>query len=76
QPFYSKFITLSTHFPFGLDEGDTDFAPGDFGDSVVNNYFHSAHYLDEAIAQFFNDLKKPGLYYNTVFILYGNHYDI
>ncbi|WP_345807123.1 LTA synthase family protein [Bacillus pumilus] len=76
QPFYSKFITLSNHFPFGMDEGDTDFEPGDFGDSVVNNYFQSAHYLDEAIEQFFNDLKKSGLYDNTVVIMYGDHYGI
>lgn len=76
QPFYSKFITLSNHFPFGMDEGDTDFEPGDFGDSVVDNYFQSAHYLDEAIEQFFNDLKTSGLYDNTVVIMYGDHYGI
>lgn len=59
QPFYTKFITLSNHFPFEMDEGDTDFPAGDTGDSVVDHYFQSANYMDQAIEQFFNDLKKP-----------------
>ncbi|WP_318503625.1 LTA synthase family protein [Bacillus sp. T3] len=77
QPFYSKFITLSNHFPFGMDEGDTDFPKGDFGNNdVVNSYFQSAHYMDQALQKFFNDLKAAGLYENTIIVLYGDHYGI
>ncbi|MDF2903664.1 MAG: polyglycerolphosphate lipoteichoic acid synthase LtaS [Bacillus sp. (in: firmicutes)] len=77
QPFYTKFITLSNHFPFKMDEGDTDFPAGEFGDdSVVNNYFQSAHYMDHALEMFFNDLKTSGLYDHTVVVLYGDHYGI
>jgi lipoteichoic acid synthase len=76
QPFYTKFITLSNHFPFEMDPQDTDFPPGDFGDTVVNDYFQSAHYMDQALEQFFNDLKADGLYDNTVIVLYGDHYGL
>ncbi|PLS17177.1 glycerol phosphate lipoteichoic acid synthase [Bacillus sp. M6-12] len=77
QPFYSKFITLSNHFPFKMDEGDTAFPAGQFGeDKVVNQYFQSAHYMDAAIQQFFNDLKASGLYDNTMVVMYGDHYGI
>ncbi|MED4225119.1 LTA synthase family protein [Neobacillus cucumis] len=76
QPFYTKFITLSNHFPFEMDPEDTTFPAGDFGDSVVNNYFQSAHYMDEALKQFFDSLKKDGLYDNSVIILYGDHYGL
>ncbi|MCY7799549.1 LTA synthase family protein [Bacillus haynesii] len=76
QPFYTKFITLSNHFPFEMDEGDTDFPAGDTGDSVVDHYFQSANYMDQAIEQFFNDLKKAGLYDNTIVVMYGDHYGI
>ncbi|MGG3573541.1 LTA synthase family protein [Bacillus gobiensis] len=76
QPFYSKFITLSNHFPFQMDSGDTEFPAGNFDDAVVDNYFQSAHYMDEAIEQFFTDLKKSGLYDNTVIVMYGDHYGI
>lgn len=76
QPFYTKFITLSNHFPFKMDEGDTDFPIGDFGGSVVNHYFQAANYMDKAIEKFFNDLKVAGLYDNTVIVMYGDHYGI
>jgi lipoteichoic acid synthase len=76
QPFYTKFITLSNHFDFKLDPEDIDFPAGDFGDGVVNRYFQTAHYLDEALKQFFTDLKKSGLYDHTVIVMYGDHYGI
>lgn len=76
QPFYTKFITLSNHFPFKMDEGDTDFPAAETEDKVVNQYFQSAHYMDEALEQFFNDLKESGLYDNSVIVLYGDHYGI
>ncbi|MBD1382540.1 LTA synthase family protein [Metabacillus arenae] len=76
QPFYSKFISLSNHFPFDKHENDTDFAEGEFGDGVVNRYFQTAHYMDQALEQFFNDLKDSGLYDNTVVVLYGDHYGV
>ncbi|RDI42301.1 LTA synthase family protein [Falsibacillus pallidus] len=76
QPFYTKFISLSNHFPFPMDEGDTDFPAGDFGDGVVNHYFQTAHYMDEALQQFFTDLKESGLADNTVVVMYGDHYGI
>lgn len=76
QPFYAKMITLSNHFPFPLDEGDTEFPAGDFGDKVVNQYFQTAHYMDEALKQFFHDLKQSGLYKDTVIVMYGDHYGI
>lgn len=76
QPFYTKFITLSNHFPFEMDQEDTDFPAGDFGDTVVNQYFQSANYMDQALEQFFKDLKADGLYDNTVIVMYGDHYGI
>ncbi len=76
QPFYTKFLTLSNHFPFEMDPEDTDFPSGETGNEVVNQYFQSVHYMDEAIKQFFNDLKANGLYENTIIVMYGDHYGI
>ncbi|WP_280517046.1 LTA synthase family protein [Lederbergia sp. NSJ-179] len=76
QPFYSKMILLSNHFPFAMDEGDTDFPAGDFGDKVVNQYFQSANYMDQALEEFFHNLKEAGLYDNTIIVMYGDHYGI
>ncbi|NRD79964.1 LTA synthase family protein [Bacillus sp. BRMEA1] len=76
QPFYTKFITLSNHFPFEMDPGDTNFPAGNTGDQIVDDYFQSAHYMDEALKQFFDQLKKDGLYDKSIIILYGDHYGL
>ncbi|MDM5200104.1 LTA synthase family protein [Fictibacillus enclensis] len=77
QPFYSKFITLTNHHPFILNnEQEKSIQPADTGDPTVDNYFVTARYQDEALKQFFQQLKASGLYDNSVIILYGDHYGI
>ncbi|GEN48047.1 LTA synthase family protein [Ligilactobacillus pobuzihii] len=76
QPFYAKFITVSNHFPYNLDKENTDFPAADTSDNSINNYFVTAHYLDQAVKEFFDYLKKSGLYDNSMIVLYGDHYGI
>jgi len=42
-------------------------------DTKIGNYFKSAHYADEAIGEFINNLDEKGLLENTVVIIYGDH---
>ncbi|MGE7365878.1 LTA synthase family protein [Desemzia incerta] len=76
QPFYSKFITVSNHFPYPLDEANVDFPAATTGDNTIDNYFVTAHYLDQAVEEFFNYLKTSGLYEDSIIVLYGDHYGI
>ncbi|KRL03948.1 sulfatase family protein [Liquorilactobacillus oeni DSM 19972] len=76
QPFYAKFITVSNHFPYTLDKQNTDFKAANTGDDSVNNYFVTAHYLDQSVKEFFDYLKKSGLYNNSMIVIYGDHYGI
>jgi lipoteichoic acid synthase len=76
QPFYTKFLTLSNHFPFDRHEEDTDFPTAETGDGVVDRYFQTANYMDQQLEAFVNDLKEKGLYDNTMIVLYGDHYGI
>ena len=76
QPFYAKFITVSNHFPFSLDDQNKSFEAANTGDSSVDNYFVTAHYLDQAVKEFFDYLKASGLYDDSVIVLYGDHYGI
>ncbi|EIJ81995.1 sulfatase [Bacillus methanolicus PB1] len=76
QPFYTKFITLSNHFPYPIDEEDATIDGHTTGDNSVDNYFRTARYLDEAVKEFFQYLKESGLYDNSVIIMYGDHYGI
>lgn len=76
QPFYAHLMTLTNHFPFVMDEGDATIAPAATGDGTVDRYFQTARYMDEALADFFADLKKSGLYDNSMIMIYGDHYGI
>ncbi|WNS79999.1 LTA synthase family protein [Domibacillus sp. DTU_2020_1001157_1_SI_ALB_TIR_016] len=76
QPFYAHLMTLTNHFPFVMDEGDATIEPATTGDGTVDRYFQTARYMDEALQSFFVDLKKAGLYDNSMIIIYGDHYGI
>lgn len=73
QPFYAKFITLTNHFPFELDEEDRSIEPYDSNSTTLNNYFPTVRYMDEAIEEFFGHLKRVGLYENSIIIIMGDH---
>ncbi|MFC0269993.1 LTA synthase family protein [Metabacillus herbersteinensis] len=76
QPFYSKFITLTNHFPFELGEEDKMIDEFDSNSRTLNRYFPTVRYQDEALKRFIEELKEAGLYENSVIILYGDHYGI
>lgn len=46
------------------------------GNSTVDNYVRTAHYLDQSLEQFFTYLKKSGIYQNSIFVIYGDHFGI
>ncbi|MDX5473976.1 MAG: LTA synthase family protein [Bacillaceae bacterium] len=76
QPFYAKFITLTNHFPFVLDEEDKFVDEFDSNSRTLNRYFPTVRYMDEALKLFFEDLKESGLYEDSIIIMYGDHYGI
>lgn len=76
QPFYSKFITLTNHFPFTLDEEDRYIEEYDSPSGTLNRYFPTVRYMDESIKLFMDSLKNEGLYEDSIFIMYGDHYGI
>lgn len=76
QPFYTKFITLTNHFPFDLSEEEKSIEPYHSNSSTLNNYFPTVRYTDEAIEQFFQQLKDAGLYKNSIIVIMGDHYGI
>ncbi|MEH7356814.1 LTA synthase family protein [Neobacillus drentensis] len=76
QPFYTKFITVSNHYPYPINEEDATIAPAATGDKSVDRYFQTARYADEALKQFFDYLKQSGLYDHSIIIMYGDHYGI
>lgn len=76
KPLYSHLITLTNHYPFTLDEKDASIDKPNTGDSTVDGYIQTAHYLDQALEEYVTDLKKKGLYDDSVIMIYGDHYGI
>ncbi|WP_404453009.1 LTA synthase family protein [Virgibacillus necropolis] len=76
QPFYTKFITLTNHFPFELSKEERSIEPYNSNSRTLNNYFPTVRYTDEAIEQFFQQLKDAGLYENSIIVIMGDHYGI
>ncbi|MHC5229166.1 LTA synthase family protein [Enterococcus sp. LJL99] len=77
QPFYSKFIAVSNHYPYSQFTNDeAGFPIAQTSDETINGYFATANYLDKSVEEFFNYLKASGLYENSVIVLYGDHYGI
>ncbi|QVY61103.1 LTA synthase family protein [Cytobacillus gottheilii] len=76
EPFYANFISVTHHFPFTLNEEEATIDKHTTGNKTVDNYFQTARYADEALQQFFEDLKENGLYDNSIIIMYGDHYGI
>lgn len=76
QPFYAKLITVTNHYPYDLDKQNIDFPATKTGDNTVDGYVQTAHYLDQSFGELIAYLKKVGLYNNSVFVLYGDHYGI
>lgn len=79
QPFYVKYLTVTNHTPYtGLKDFEINpkLLEGGSGNSVVDNYFVTANYLDSSVKDFFDYLKKSGLYEKSIIVLYGDHYGI
>lgn len=77
QPFYSKFIAVSNHYPYSeFTNEEAGFPMANTPDETINGYFATANYLDTAVEEFFNYLKEAGLYDNSIFVLYGDHYGV
>lgn len=76
QPFYSKLITLTNHYPFVLEDEDISIEAGDFPSKTLNRYFQTVKYSDEALRGFVQELKDNGLYENSILVVYGDHFGI
>ncbi|SFE28811.1 LTA synthase family protein [Thermophagus xiamenensis] len=63
NPSFSFFFTLSSHEPFDVPM-----------ERVINDdYLNSVYYTDHCLGIFFDQVKKRGLWDNTLFILVADH---
>jgi lipoteichoic acid synthase len=74
QRMYSNIITLTNHTPF---EMPSDYKilnlPDSYEGTYVGNYLQAVRYTDEQIGLFIEELKKLGIYEESVILIYGDH---
>ncbi|WP_102344970.1 LTA synthase family protein [Bacillus sp. Marseille-P3661] len=73
QPFHAKFISLTNHYPFVLDEEDIMIPTLETNSGTVNRYVQTIRYFDESLKVFFEKLKESGLYEDSIIVMYGDH---
>ncbi|HYF82721.1 MAG TPA: LTA synthase family protein [Clostridia bacterium] len=74
QPFYSFLITLSSHHPYALPKKyKTVKLLPKHENTTLGRYIQAIHYADEALGLFIEELKRYGLYDNSIIALYGDH---
>ncbi|RWZ58741.1 LTA synthase family protein [Halobacillus fulvus] len=76
QPFFSKMITLTNHYPFTLPEDKKMIEEGETSSGTLNRYFQTIRYQDEALKQFVEEFKNSELYDDTILVIYGDHFGI
>lgn len=76
EPFFGKFVTLTNHYPFELDDTRRRVPEFALGSRTLNRYLPTVRYLDEAVERLFAEAKRAGWYERSVFVLYGDHYGI
>ncbi|MGH2183244.1 LTA synthase family protein, partial [Enterococcus faecalis] len=62
QPYYAKFLTVTNHFPYFTDDQNFPFPKLNSGNSIVDDYDRTAHYLDLSLELFFHYLLSTSLY--------------
>ncbi|OCS90658.1 LTA synthase family protein [Caryophanon latum] len=76
QPFATRMITLTNHFPFTLDVTDQSIPEYTSNSATLNRYFQTVRYMDESLELFFEQLKETDIYDNSIIVMYGDHYGI
>lgn len=74
QPFYSFFITLTSHHPFLLPEQHKQLELSSrYKDTPLDDYLQTVKYLDREIGNFIEMLKAEDLYEDSIIVIYGDH---
>ncbi|WP_374987728.1 LTA synthase family protein [Paenibacillus sp. R14(2021)] len=74
KPFYAQLISMSSHHPFTIPKDKFKLKlPARYEGTFVGDYIRAQNYADYALGLFIEDLKKRGIWDNSVFVTYGDH---
>jgi phosphoglycerol transferase MdoB-like AlkP superfamily enzyme len=83
DPFFSYFLSLSSHYPFATPwpidvpfETTSDFSGLDEArkaEAIYTNYKNAVYYSDHALGRFWEAFQQTQLYKNTIVVITGDH---
>lgn len=77
QKFYAQFVTLSSHHPFKIPaEKHPVRLPDRYKGTLAGDYLQAIHYTDKTLQEFVQNLKNEGMWEDTIFVLYGDHFGL
>lgn len=70
--FFSYNILVSSHAPYKIDKGIAKYDNKSIS-NLANDYISYVKYVDYSIGVFIEELKKNGLYDDSIIVIYGDH---
>ncbi|MFD1032328.1 LTA synthase family protein [Metaplanococcus flavidus] len=73
RPFFAFMVALTSHTPYEFPEEHKKLDLSGYEDDLVKGYYHTIHYVDEAVGQMKNEMEENGLWEDSLVIFYGDH---
>ncbi|QUE86826.1 LTA synthase family protein [Exiguobacterium alkaliphilum] len=73
QPFYSFVVALTSHTPYDIPDREKRLDLSGYDDPLLQNYYHTVHYVDTAVGLMVDTLKTNGMWDDTLVVFYGDH---
>jgi phosphoglycerol transferase MdoB-like AlkP superfamily enzyme len=74
EPFFSYFITVTSHTPFNFTpEDQLKKRFEDIDNTLVRDYFQSVNFVDRSLEMFFKGLEAKDLLDNTLVVIFSDH---
>lgn len=73
EPFFAFMVTLTSHTPYEFPVNLEKLDLSGYKDDLVKGYYHTVHYVDEAVGEMVSQLKENGLWDDSIIVFYGDH---
>lgn len=76
-PFYAQLVTISMHYPYNtLEIPSTNISKSKLYTKDIRNFLEKAHFCDNAIGKFIQELKETGIYEKSLIEIISDHNEI
>lgn len=72
-PFFAAYFSQSTHHPFSIPADFETMLSKQADTAQLNGFFAAAHFMDQSLKRFFEELEASSFFNNTVFIIVADH---